>query len=446
MNKLPTMTKEERAWVLYDVANSAFVLVMVTALMPIYFKDVIAASQSAAVSTANWGLANATASLALALLAPVLGAMADYPGRKKVYFVGFLLLGVTFTLTLPLVAPGQWLLCLALFILARVGWAGTNLFYDAFLIDVTKPERMDLISSRGYAWGYIGSVIPFAVILVLLFVAGMDQGLPLAQTRTAFVLVALWWLLFSLPAIRNLRQVHSLPANPEPVRDSFRRLGHVLREVRLRPRVVVFLLAYFFYIDGVDTIISMATAYGLDLGFSPALLIVVLLFIQIVAWPFALLYGRLAHRSSARGLLMVGIGIYGLVTLLAFLLPWMGKGMAQTALFWMIAFLVASSMGGIQALSRSYFARLIPAEQSAEFFGFYNVFGKFAAIVGPLLMAVVSRASGDSRWGVLSLLLLFGLGAWLLNRVETALPSGDSLHGNAPRPRRLEPGRAEGSE
>jgi UMF1 family MFS transporter len=181
---------------------------------------------------------------------------------------------------------------------------------------------------------------------------------------------------------------------------------------------MVFLLAYFFYIDGVDTIISMATAYGRDLGFSPALLIVVLLFIQIVAWPFALLYGRLAARSSTRRMLMVGIGIYGLVTVLAFLLPWVANGTAKTALFWLIAFLVATSMGGIQALSRSYFGRLIPPEQSAEFFGFYNVFGKFAAIVGPLLMAVVSRMSSDSRWGVLSLLVLFALGAWFLRRVE----------------------------
>ena len=418
MDRHRAMTREERAWVLYDVANSAFVLVMVTALMPLYYKDVIAAGLPPAVSTANWGFANAAASLALALLAPILGAMADYPGRKKAFFVAFLGLGLTFTLTLPLIAPGQWLLCLALFILARVGWAGANLFYDAFLVDVTCPERMDLISSRGYAWGYIGSVIPFVAIIAMLLIAGMDQGLPVQETRIAFVLVALWWLVFSLPTIGQVRQVYSLPAHRDPVRDSFRRLGRIVAEARRHPRVMVFLLAYFFYIDGVDTIISMATAYGRDLGFSPALLIAVLLFIQIVAWPFALLYGRLTARSSTRRMLMVGIGIYGLVTVLAFLLPWVGNGTAKTALFWLIAFLVATSMGGIQALSRSYFGRLIPPEQSAEFFGFYNVFGKFAAIAGPLLMAVVSRMSGDSRWGVLSLLVLFALGAWFLRRVE----------------------------
>ena len=418
MDKQLGMTREERSWVLYDVANSAFVLVMVTALMPIYYKDVIAASQPAAVSTANWGFANAAASLALALLAPVLGAMADYPGRKKAFFVAFLLLGLAFTLTLPLVAPGQWLLCLTLFLLARVGWAGANLFYDAFLVDVASPGRMDLISSRGYAWGYIGSVIPFVAIIGLLFAGGMDHGLPVRETRIGFVLVALWWLLFSLPAIRCLRQLHSLPAQPAPVRDSFRRLGQFVGEVRRHPRVFVFLLAYFFYIDGVDTIISMATAYGRDLGFSPTLLIAVLLFIQIVAWPFALLYGRLAARFSTRRMLMAGIGVYVLVTLLAFLLPWLAPGPAKIALFWLIAALVASSMGGIQALSRSFYGRLIPPAQSAEFFGFYNVFGKFAAIVGPLLMGVVSRLSGDSRWGVLSLLILFALGAWFLRRVE----------------------------
>jgi len=412
------MTREERDWVLYDVANSAFVLVMVTAIMPIYFKDVMAASLPAHVSTANWGFANATASLILALLAPVLGAMADYPGRKKRFFIGFLLVGVLFNLALPLVPAGQWLPCLLLFVLARVGWAGANIFYDAFLVDVTSHERMDVISARGYAYGYIGSVIPFVAVIALILAAGSGSTLPATESRLGFAVVALWWLFFSLPAMRSLRQVHALPASATPIRDSFARIGHTCNEIRRYPQVFLFLLAYFFYIDGVDTVISMATAYGRDLGFSVPLLIAVLLFIQIVAFPFALLSGRLATRFSTKTMLLAGILIYCLVTVWAFLLPSITDPHWKNAAFWAISFLVASAMGGIQALSRSFFGRLIPPEKSAEFFGFYNVFGKFAAITGPLLMGMVSRLSGESRWGVLSLLLLFVLGTCFLAKVR----------------------------
>ncbi|MBV5317070.1 MAG: MFS transporter [Desulfobulbaceae bacterium] len=414
------MTREERSWILYDVGNSAFVLVMVTAIMPIYFKDVIAAGLPSAVSTAQWGFANATASLILALLAPVLGAMADYPGQKKRFFLAFLFLGLTFNLALPLVSVGQWLLCLLFFIIARVGWAGANIFYDAFLVDITSKDRMDTISARGYGYGYIGSVIPFVVIIGLLLSSGNGDNLSAPASRIGFLIVALWWLLLSLPAIKNLHQVYSLPASNTPFSDSLRRIGQTFREVRRYPQAFLFLLAYFFYIDGVDTMISMATAYGLDLGFGVTLLIAVLLFIQIVAFPFALLYGRLAARYSTKRMLMIGIGIYGLVTVCAFMLPAIADPGLKQAAFWGIAFLVASSMGGIQALSRSYFGKLIPPEKSAEFFGFYNIFGKFAAITGPFLMGLISRLSGDSRWGVLSLLPLFLLGAYFLSKVREA--------------------------
>jgi MFS transporter, UMF1 family len=414
------MTPEERSWVLYDIGNSAFVLVMVTAIMPIFFKDYAAHGIPGAVSTANWGFANSTASLILALLAPLLGAMADYRNRKKAFFCVFLAIGLSFTLLLPLVQKGQWLFCLILFVLARVGWAGANVFYDAFITDVTTAERMDGISSRGYAFGYIGSVIPFLVIIALLLSVGMADGLPVAQTKTGFAIVALWWLVFSVPLLKNVRQVHYLPASRTMVLDSFVRLFHTFQEIRRHKQVFLFLLAYFFYIDGVDTIISMSMAYGRDLGFGVTLLIAVLLFIQIVAFPFALLYGRLAARFTTKKMLLAGIGVYSCVTLIAFMLPSISDMRMKTLAFWCVAFLVASSMGGIQALSRSYYGKLIPAEQSAEFFGFYNVFGKFAAITGPFLMGVISMITGESRWGVLSILVLFVAGAWLLNKVGTA--------------------------
>lgn len=413
------MTREERSWILYDVGNSAFVLVMVTAIMPIFFKDFASAGIPDAISTSNWGFANSAASLVLAFLSPVLGAMADYRQRKKYFFLLFLVIGLGFSLCLTMVGKGQWFFCLVLFVCARVGWAGANIFYDAFLTDVTTPDNMDTISTRGYGYGYIGSVIPFILIIALLLLGGLADGLPVTHTKIGFIVVFFWWLLFSLPAIKNLKQIHYLPSTKAPIKDSFVRLIKTFTKIKQHRKPFLFLVAYFFYIDGVGTIISMSTAYGRDLGFGIALLIGVLLFIQVVAFPFALLYGYLAKKFGTRKMLIIGIVVYCLITLLAFALPSINDMTTKVALFWFIAFLVASSMGGIQALSRSYFARIIPASNSAEFFGFYNVFGKFAAITGPFLMGIVGRLTGESRWGVLSILLLFVAGAWVLTKVES---------------------------
>ncbi|MFT5699546.1 MAG: UMF1 family MFS transporter [Desulforhopalus sp.] len=417
MAKRGRISTEERSWILYDVGNSAFVLVMITALMPIFYKDFAASHLPGAISTAHWGFANSTASLILALLSPILGAMADYQMRKKWFFLFFLGLGISFTLSLPLLQQGQWLLCLALFIMARIGWAGANIFYDAFIIDVTTRERMDEISAKGFGYGYIGSVIPFVCIIFLLFKAGMSDGLPVHATKISFVIVALWWAILSIPAIKNLKQHHYIKSSITPITDSFKRLYHTLLEIKKHRQPFLFLAAYFFYIDGVGTVISMSTAYGRDLGFSATTLIVVLLFVQIVAFPFALLFGRLSAIFSTKKLLLIGIGIYILTTFFAFLLPSIEDLNLRITAFWGIAFLVASAMGGIQALSRSYFGKLIPPEKSSEFFGFYNVFGKFAAITGPFLMGVVGGLTGETRWGVLSILILFIIGALLLSKV-----------------------------
>ncbi len=418
MAEKQSLSRDEKSWILYDVGNSAFVLVMVTAIMPIYFKDVAAQGLPSAVSTAHWGFANSAAALVLAVLAPMLGTLADYRDSKKRFFLFFLAIGLIFTLALSFITVGQWLLCLLLFVCARVGWAGANIFYDAFLVDVTTRQRMDMVSARGYALGYIGSVIPFIVVIVLILAAGLDSGLPVIQVRFGFVVVALWWFILSIPAIRNMKQVHFLPVPKSPVISSFQRLAATFRNIKEHRQPFLFLVAYFFYIDGVGTIISMSTAYGRDLGFGVTLLIVVLLFIQIIAFPCTLLYGKLSEKFTTKSLLMTGICIYCLVTLLAFLLPWITDIKMKTALFWFIAFLVASSMGGLQSLSRSCFGKLIPAEKSAEFFGFYNVFGKFAAITGPFLMGLIARLTGDSRWGILSILILFMAGAYFLNKVE----------------------------
>ena len=418
-DKSRRFTREELSWILYDVANSAFVLVMVTAVMPMFFRDVVATELPNSLSTAYWGYANSTAALILAILSPFLGALADYQNRKKQFFLLFLFIGLLFTFSLPLVSTSQWLLCLVLFICARVGWAGANLFYDAFIVDVTRPERTDKISTQGYGFGYIGSVIPFLIIIALiLYGRGDSDALPVFETKVGFIIVAVWWLLFSIPFILTGKQVHYQPPPESLVFDTLRKLKNTLGNIRQYRQAFLFLLAYFFYIDGVGTVISMSTLYGRDLGFSATLLIIVLLFIQVVAFPFALLYGRLAGRFGTKNMLLVGIAVYCIVTFTAFLMPDVSNQQLKTALFWVIAFLVASSMGGIQALSRSYFSTLIPAEKSAEFFGFYNVFGKFAAIGGPFIMGFVTSVTGQSRWGILSIIILFFIGAFLLTKVE----------------------------
>lgn len=416
------LNRQELSWVLYDVGNSAFVLVIVTALMPIFFKDSIALTMSGAESTAWWGYANSAASLVLAFLAPFLGTLADQSGSKKRFFVFFLLFGLLLTLGLVTVRENQWLLCLALFVLARVGWAGANLFYDSFLVDICSRERMDRLSTLGYGFGYVGSVVPFLVIIGLILASGMEDDLPVGAVRTGFVIVVLWWLLFSLPMLKNVSQVHGQKVAAGGFVASIRHLAQTLSQVSRQKNIFVFLCAYFFYIDGVGTIISMSSAYGRDLGFGVTMLILVLLFIQLVAFPFAVLYGRLAGRFGTRKMLFAGIFIYGIATLMAFLLPVIEDGGTQIGVFWLIAFLVASSMGGIQALSRSFFARLIPVEKSSEYFGFFNVFGKFAAITGPALMGGVGALCGDSRWGILSILLLFVIGAILLRQVREDAP------------------------
>jgi UMF1 family MFS transporter len=411
------LSREELSWALYDVGNSAFILIVVTTVMPIFFNDVTARHLDPASSTAAWGITNAAASLVVAVLAPVLGTLADYRGMKKRFFGGFAALGIVFTLLLTVAGAGNWVFALAVFALARVGFAGANVFYDSFLTDVTAPERMNRISSIGYGWGYIGGAVPFVAVIAIILAGGASAGISPGASRAAFVIVAIWWLVFTLPMLRHVGQRHFLPADPNPVRESFRRLARTFAQIRRHREAFLFLAAYFFYIDGVDTIITMAAAYGRDIGLSVSMLILVVLAIQVVAFPFAILYGRLADRFSARTMIYAGIGVYTVIVLIGFFLPVMADG-AKVYAFWLLAMLVATSQGGIQALSRSYFGRLIPLQQSAEFFGFYNIFGKFATIIGPFLMGVVGQAAGDSRYGILSVLILFVIGGLILRKVE----------------------------
>lgn len=404
------MTREERSWVTYDWANSAYSIVITTAIFPLFYESIAPAQ----IYVSTWGYANSIASLLVAVLAPVLGTIADYWGRKKKFFSFFFLIGVITTVSLILVGEGQWMLGLVLYVGSVIGFSGANLFYDSFLVDVTTTERMDWISAAGFGFGYVGSTIPFVAGILLIMFAEQLGLTTIAATRITFLLTGVWWLVFGVPLVRNVKQVYGVQPEAHPIRESFLRLGRTVKHIRRYKPVFIFLIAYFFYIDGVDTIIRMATPIALAMGIESNTLLIILLAIQIVAFPCALLYGRLAARFGAWRMLFVGIGVYVGVVLVAFLLPRIEDPAARTRVFWVLSMMVASSQGGIQALSRSVYGKLIPKKNSAEFFGFYNIFGKFAAIMGPFLVAFFTQITGHERFGILSVLLLFGIGGAIL--------------------------------
>ncbi|MBD8070114.1 MFS transporter [Bacillus sp. PS06] len=401
---------QEKSWMMYDWANSAYSVIITTAVFPLYYKAAAtSAGVSASDSTAYLGYTIAIATFILAMLGPILGTIADYEGLKKKFFTFFFSLGVVFTAILAFIPGDQWLLLLIMYTVAAVGSAGANVFYDAFIVDVTTEERMNRISARGFGLGYIGSTIPF-IISIAIIVLAQNELIPIATTtasKIAFLITAVWWGIFSIPLLRNVKQIYFIKREAKPVVNSFKRLGKTMKEIKKYRALFLFLLAYFFYIDGVGTVISMSTAYGTDLGITSTNLLIILFVTQVVAAPFALLYGRLAEKFTGKKMLYVGIIVYIIVCIYAYFLE-------TTLDFWILAMLVASSQGGIQALSRSYFAKLVPKEHSNEFFGFYNIFGKFASIMGPLLVAVTAQVTGNSNSGVFSLVFLFIIGIIIL--------------------------------
>lgn len=372
-------------------------------------------------STAYWGYANSFATFLVAMLAPILGTIADYRGYKKRFFGVFFCFGVAFTALLAVVPSTYWLMLLAFYVFTVIGFSGSNIFYDAFLVDVTDEKRMDKLSTMGFALGYIGSTIPFIVCMALVIMAQyaiIPISVPTA-CKIAFIITAIWWGVFSLPMLKNVRQVYGIDIEPRPIMNSFKRIANTFRNIRKHKTVFLFLMAYFFYIDGVDTIIKMATSYGADLGISTSNLLIILLATQFVAFPFALLYGKLSDRFKGKTLLYVGIIVYTIICIYAYFLD-------SVVDFWILAMLVGTSQGGIQALSRSYFGKLVPKENANEFFGFYNIFGKFAAIMGPFLVGFVTQMTGRTNNGVFSVILLFVIGGILLTRVPEAEKSNQS--------------------
>lgn len=402
---MQTYLKQERSWMLYDLANSAFSIIVSTAIFPIYFKSV---AESAGVSsvdgTAYYGYAVSLATFILALLGPVLGTIADYKGMKKKFFVFFFALGVlgTASLALPF---ASWVLLAVFYVIATVGSSGANIFYNSFLTDITEEKRFDEVSAKGFAVGYIGSVIPFVAAIAVIFLtqAGIIPLSVGAASQIAFLITALWWGLFTIPFLKNVKQVYYVEREGQIILGSFKRLWQTFKDIRQYRNILIFLIAYFFYIDGVGTIINMSTAYGTDVGLDATGLLVALLVVQIVAAPFAVLFGKLAGKFGRKNMLYVAILVYTFVCIFALFLDTLIE-------FWFLALMVGTVQGGIQAISRSFYASMVPKDKSNEFFGFYNIFGKFASVLGPFLLAVTTQLTGSSTYGVFSIIILFIIG------------------------------------
>ena len=405
------MTKEEKSWILQDFGNSAYSITITTAILPLFFKSVAASHLADATSTAYWGYANSLATLLIALLAPLLGTIADFKGVKKKLFAAFTLVAILSSAMLATVGEGQWIYALVIYVITAVAFNGSSIYYDAFLTDVTTDERMDEISSKGFGFGYLGGTIPFIISLgVILNAEKLGLTVTLA-TQLAFLITAVWWMIFTIPMLKNVKQKYYIEGKPSKIKESFIALSVTAKDIVKNKMVLYFMIAYFFYIDGVHTVITMATAYGVDVGVDSDRLLIILVAIQLVAFPFAILYGKLAKVFGARKMIMTGILTYTFISIYGFFL--------KTELdFWILAMLVASAQGGIQALSRSYFGKLIPKNKSAEYFSIFNIFGKVSSIFGPLLMGIVISITGETRYGILSLIILFILGAFFFLKIK----------------------------
>jgi len=402
MNTKDKLTALEKKWILYDVANSAFTL-LISTIIPLYFNSLAETAGLTDVEyLARWGYAISVSTLIVALSGPVLGAFSDKAGRKKPLFAATIFIGAAGCLALGLAR--QWLLFLVVFVVARVAYSLSLVLYDSMLSDVTTEARMDTVSSHGYAWGYIGSCIPF--ILCLLLVLNADRfGLATSTAMMiSFAVVAVWWVAVSMPLLRSYRQMHFLSDNEIAAEPGIlAQLGETLKDMVRKPKILLFLLSFFFYIDGVYTIIDMSTAYGSALGLNSTDLLLALLVTQFVAFPSALIMGRLSRSVSSEKLITVCICAYFCIACFAFFL-------AHAWQFWVLAICVGMFQGGIQALSRSHFTKIIPPERSGEYFGFMDICGKGAAFLGTILMSFVSQVTGRISFGIIPIALFFLLG------------------------------------
>jgi UMF1 family MFS transporter len=400
------------AWCMYDWGSSGFSTTVEGAVLPVYFEQVVAAGLPGNTATVYWGYTNAISLLIVALLAPILGSIADYTGGKKRLLTAFAVLGILATALMVLIDSGDWLLALVLFLFGSIGLGASYVFYDALLPHVARVEDIDFVSSKGYALGYVGGGILLAINVLMIQViwAGSTLG-----PRLSFLSVAIWWAVFTVPI---LRRVPEPPANTSgigegvnPVMAGLRRVGQTFREIRKYRQLFLFLLAFWLYNDGIGTIIKMATIYGSEIGIGMTDLIGALLLTQFVGIPFSLFFGKFSGKIGTKRAIMLGLGWYALITVGGYFMsrPWH---------FWVLAFMVGMVQGGTQALSRSLFGLMAPKARSAEFFGFYDISSKFAGIVGPALFALVGQLTGSSRLSIVALIIFFIGGIFLLTRVD----------------------------
>jgi UMF1 family MFS transporter len=400
------------AWCLYDWGSSGFATTVEAAVLPIYFESVCGAALPGNTATVYWGYANSVALAMAALLAPILGSIADYTGGKKRLLALFAAVGVVATALMVLLDSGDWILALALFVIGTVGFSGSYIFYDALLPHIAKSKDIDMVSAKGYALGYVGGGILLAINVVMIMVIweGSTWG-----SRLSFVSVAIWWAVFTIPLMRRVPEppadTSGIGVGVNPVTAGFRRLGQTFREMRKYRQLFLFLLAFWLYNDGIGTIFKMATIYGSEIGIGMTDLVGALLLTQFVAIPFSLAFGKLSGRLGTKRTIVMGLAWYALIAIL-------GYFMTQAWHFWVLAFAVAMVMGGTQALSRGLFGRMAPKARSAEFFGFYDVSSKFAGILGPAVFAYVGQLTGTSRLGIVALIIFFIGGAILLSQVD----------------------------
>ena len=404
------------SWALYDWANSAFATTVMAAFFSIFFSSYWSLDQDSSVTTFWLGIANSLESLVVAILAPVLGAVADSGGYRKRFLVFFSFLGALLTGTLAMVHVGAWLAAMFVYVIACVGFAGANIFYDALLPAVASEKKVDFVSALGYSLGYIGGGLLFLInVLMYLFPAvfGLTDDGGVAAVKASFVMVAVWWIVFTIPLMLFVKEdapVRRLSAG-QAVRKGFGDVVYTLRSLRRLRMTGLFLVAFWCYIDGVDTIIRMAVDYGTSLGFPSESLIVALLITQFVAFPAALAYNIFGRKIGQKKAILAAISAYAVISCIGFF-------MTNVIQFYVLACMIGLFQGGIQALSRSYFTRFVPSGMEAQFFGFYNMLGKFAAIIGPMLVGVVTLLTGSHRAGILSLVILFLVGGILLHRVD----------------------------
>ncbi len=402
------------SWAFYDWGNSAFATTVMAGFFPLFFKAYWANPGDPNQSTFYLGVANSTASILVAALAPFLGAVADRGSAKKKFLFLFAFLGVIMSGSLWLVAKGNWFLAIVFYVGATIGFSGGNIFYDSLLPGVASEKKVDFVSSLGFSMGYIGGGLLF-LVNVLMYLKPELFGIPDGATaiRISFLSVAIWWAVFSIPVFLFVKEpfMKESIGYGEAVKQGWRQLTDTFREVKHLKILGTFLLAYWLYIDGVDTIIRMAVDYGMSLKFPSSALITALLMVQFIAFPATLLYSKLAYKIGVKKAVQIAIIAYSVITLLAYF-------MSSEMHFYILAGIVGLFQGGIQALSRSLYSRLIPPEKAAQFFGFYNMIGKFAAVIGPFLMGSVTLLTGNIRFGIISIIVLFIAGGFLLLKVN----------------------------